>query len=115
MLYVSIIAFALAAVFGLTILLKWAGNSDAPRLVVYSHGLLAATGLVLLLIAALNNKDHAPVVSIVLFLIAALAGFYMFFKDVVKKKRSLMIGIVHAVVAVTGFVLLLLFVFDSSK
>lgn len=111
MLYVSIIAFALAAVFGVTILLKWAGNSDAPRVVVYSHGLLAATGLILLLIAALNNKDNAPVVSIVLFLIAAIAGFYMFFTDLVKKKRSLITGVVHGIVAVIGFVLLLLFVF----
>ena len=115
MMYVSLAAFALAAIFGLTILIKWFGQSDAPRAVVYTHGILAATGLVLLLIEALKDRAHAPMISIVLFVIAAVAGFYMFFRDIIKRKRTLYLAFVHAVVAVAGFVALLFFVFDSAK
>ena len=115
MMYVSIAAFALAAIFGLTILLKWFGNSDAPRAVIYTHGILAATGLVLLLVAAIKDQAHAPMISIVLFTIAAVAGFYMFFRDIIKKKRTLFLAFIHGVVAVAGFITLLFFVFGNTK
>jgi hypothetical protein len=115
MIYLSITAFALAAIFGLTILIRWFGNTDAPRAVIYSHGILAATGLVLLLIVALKDSSHAPVISILLFTIAALAGFYMFFRDIVKKKRTLFLAFIHGIVAVTAFVILLVFVLGGAK
>ena len=107
---IAIIAFALAAVMGLIMLKNWLTNKDAPRGVMYTHGVFAATGLVLLIIGAVNDKAHAPVLSIVLFLIAALAGFFMFFRDVFKHKRTPVVAIIHAIVAVTAFVILLFLV-----
>ncbi len=112
MIYAAIALFAVAAVFGLTILIKWLNQKEAPRGVVYSHGAAAATALVLLIVYAVQNPERFPKVSIILFVIAALGGFYLFYMDMVKKKRPTGIAFVHALLAVSGFVMLLLFAFD---
>jgi hypothetical protein len=111
MIYVTIALFALAAVLGLSILLKWLAKKDASRAVVYSHGLAAATALVLLIIYAIQNPDNFPKVSIILFVLAALGGFYMFYNDLNKKNSPIAVAFVHGLLAVGGFVALLLFVF----
>ena len=111
MLYLAIALFAVAAVLGLTILVKWLTPKNAPRGVVYSHGLVAATALVLLAVFALQHPDHFPKVSLILFVIAALGGFYLFFQDTIKKSNPVAIALVHALLAVSGFVALLLFAF----
>jgi hypothetical protein len=111
MMYLTIGLFALAAVLGLTILINWLTNKEVSRGVVYSHGIAAAVALVLLVVYALQNPDNFPTVSLVLFVIAALGGFYMFFNDLKKKNSPMGIAIVHALLAVGGFVMLLLFVF----
>ena len=48
MLYASIALFFLAATFGATILITWLNKKNAPKLVVYTHGLLAVSGLLAL-------------------------------------------------------------------
>lgn len=111
MIYLAIALFAVSAVFGLTILIKWLTNKDASRSIVYSHGIAAATALVLLIVYAIQHPDNFPKISIVLFVISALAGFYMFFRDMNKKTNPLAIAFTHALVAISGFVALLYFVF----
>lgn len=111
MIYLSIALFALAAVLGLTILTKWLSKKNAPRAVVYSHGLVAATALVLLVVYALQNPDNFPKASIILFVLTALGGLYMFFNDLKNKTVPKAIPFVHALLAVSGLVALLLFVF----
>ena len=111
MLYLAIALFAVAAVLGLTILVKWLTHKNAPRGVVYSHGLVAATALVLLAIFSLQHPDNFPKVSLILFVIAALGGFYLFYQDAIKKSNPVAIALVHALLAVSGFVTLLLFAF----
>ncbi|MDB5228049.1 MAG: hypothetical protein JWN78_2242 [Bacteroidota bacterium] len=111
MIYAAIGLFALAALLGLTILIKWLSKSDASNAVKYAHGLAAATALVLLVIYSAKNQDHFPKISIILFVIAALGGFYMFIRDMSTKYRSIGIAAIHALLAVSGFVALLLFAF----
>ncbi len=111
MIYLSVALFALAAVFGVTVLVKWLTKKNAPRAVVYSHGIAAALALVLLIVYALQNPAHFPKASLILFVLAALGGFYMFFNDLQKKAPKLPIAFIHALLAVAGFVALLLFVF----
>ena len=111
MIYVSILSFALAAVLGLGILIKWLTKKDASKTVVYSHGIVAAAALVLLVIYAVQNPADFPKTSLILFVIAALGGFYMFFRDLQQKASPMFIAFVHALLAVSGFVALLLFVF----
>ena|SRR5690242_4026866 len=111
MLYLIIILFALAAVLGLTMLIRWLTSRNASRAVIYSHGIAAATALVLLVIYALQNKDHFPQVSLILFILAAIGGFYLFANDIGKGKHPVAVAVIHALLAVGGFVALLLFVF----
>jgi hypothetical protein len=111
MLYLNMALFALAAVLGVTILYTWVTKKDTPRAVVYSHGIAAATALVLLVVYALQNPENYPKVSIILFVIAASGGFYMFINDMAKRPNSLFIALFHALLAVSGFLTLLFFAF----
>ena len=110
MIYFAIALFAISAVLGLVILIKWLTKQDAPRAVVYLHGVGAAIALAVLIVYALQNPDDFPKVSIILFVVAALGGFYMFARDLQKKESHLAIAFTHALLAVGGFLALLFFV-----
>jgi hypothetical protein len=111
MIYTAIALLALAAVLGLIILLNWISKKDAPRGVVYSHGIVAATALSILMAYVFMHPDKFPIVTLVLLVASALVGFYMFFNDLKKKVTPLAVALVHALVAVSGFVALLFFAF----
>src|SRR5690554_6885077 len=106
MIYTSIALFALTAVLGLSILIKWLTNKEASRTVIYSHGIFAVIALLLLVVYAVQNPDNFPKVSIILFVLAAIGGLYMFVLDLKKKASPLAITFIHALVAVGGFVTL---------
>lgn len=112
MLTATIIIFAIAAVLGLTVAVAIITKKPStPKPAVYAHGLLAATGLVLLIFYTMNNTGNSPRISLILFVIAAVGGFILFFNDVKKKPGPVGLVVVHALVAVTAFVLLLIFAF----
>lgn len=111
MLYLAIALFALTAVLGLTILIKWLTKKEASQAVIYSHGAVGAVGLVLLIVYALQNSANFPKASITLFVVGAVAGFYMFFGDLKKKPHPVVLACIHALVGVCGFLALLFFVF----
>jgi len=111
MVYLPIALFAIAAVLGVTILIKWLQDQEAPKAIVYSHGGVAAVALVLLILYSVQNPDKFPMLSLILLVVAALGGFALFFTELLAKKRLVPVGIVHALLAVGGFVTLLLFVF----
>lgn len=110
MLYAIIVLFALAAIAGLVILKNWLTNQNTSRALVYSHGLLAAVALVLLLIYYINNSVKSLEISLILFVLAALIGFYLFFRDLKGKMSSNWIAFIHALVAVVGFAFLILMI-----
>lgn len=107
--YVAIVLFAIAAIVGLTILIKWLGKKEVSRTVVYTHGAFAAVALVLLVVYALQNPGNYPQLALILFIIAALGGFYMFFRDLQSKMSPYSVAFLHALLAVAGFVSLLVF------
>lgn len=111
MIYTSILLFALSAVLGLAILIKWLTKKDASRAVIFSHGIVAVIALVLLIVYAMQHPDNFPKASIALFAIAAVAGLYMFIRDMKQKTSPMALAFVHALVAVGAFVILLLFAF----
>jgi hypothetical protein len=111
MLYITIALFALAAIVGIIILKNWLTSSETSRTVVYLHGILAAAGLILLIVFAVQNPGNYPRVSIILFVIGALGGFYMFAEDLKKRFSPMWLAVVHALLGVAGFLLLLFFVF----
>lgn len=111
MIYLAIALFALSAILGFIILIKWLTGKNASWGVIYSHGIVAAVALILLVIYAIRNPAHFPKASIILFVIAALGGFYMFFNDIRQKPSPMAVAFIHALLAVGGFVMLLTFVF----
>ncbi len=110
MIYLAIGLFALSAVLGLMILIKWLTKKNASKGVIYSHGIAAAAALVLLVVYAIQNPGNFPKVSLILFVVAALGGFYMFFNDMRNKPSPMAVAFIHALLAVGGFVMLLGFV-----
>jgi hypothetical protein len=110
MVYAIIVLFAVAAVIGVVILKNWLTNQTTTRATVYSHGVFAALGLVLLLVYYFQNGVKSLQTSIVLFLVAAIAGFYMFFRDIKGKMSPTWLAVVHGLVAVAAFVIIVLMV-----
>jgi NAD/NADP transhydrogenase beta subunit len=111
MLYATIVLFALAAVVGFIILKNWLTSADTSRTTVYLHGVFAALALVLLVVYAFQNPANYPKASIILFVIGALLGFYMFAEDLRKKFSPTWLAVVHALFGVAGLLVLLFFVF----
>lgn len=108
MLYFTIALFALAAVMGIIILKNWLTSANTTRTVIYSHGIFAAAGLVLLLVYFLDNPANNIKTSLIIFAIAAIGGFYMFFRDLKGKMSPVWLAVVHGLLAVTAFVILIL-------
>jgi hypothetical protein len=111
LMYITIILFALAAVLGVTILVKWLTKKEVSKTVIYSHGVFAALGLAVLIVFAIQNGNNYPQVGLILLIVAAIGGFYMFFRDLQHKMSPYSIAFVHALLAVAGFVALLLYTF----
>ena len=111
MLYFTIVLFALAAIVGFIILKNWLTSAETSRTTVYLHGIFAAVALILLIVYAFENPGNYPRVSLILFVVGALIGFYMFAEDLRKKFSPTWLAIVHALFGVGGFLMLLFFVF----
>ena len=111
MLYATILFFALAAVVGFIILKNWLTSAETSRTTVYLHGIFAALALILLIVYACQNPSNYPKASIILFVIGALMGFYMFAEDLRKKFSPTWLAVIHALFGVSGFLVLLFFVF----
>jgi hypothetical protein len=107
MLTTAIIVFAIAAVFGLVLLTTLLCSRETPKPVVYLHGLIAAVGLVLLIVYSMNPDSKSVALSLTLFIIAAIGGFILFGRDLTKKPGPKWLALVHALVAVTSFLILL--------
>src|SRR5215217_2110328 len=103
MLYLTLGLFALAAIIGLIILKNWLTSANTSRTVVYAHGAFAAIALVLLLVQAIRNPAGNLRTSLMLFIIAAIGGFYMFFQDIKGKFSPTWLAVVHALIAIGGF------------
>lgn len=102
--------FSLAAILGMILLAFVLRNKNTPKACLFTHGLMAATGLLLLVIYAFKSSPR-PIESIVLFLIAATGGFVLGIRDLTNRKVPKWLAIGHGLTALTGFVFLLIFAF----
>jgi hypothetical protein len=112
MLYTIIAFFALTAVLGMILLSFVLQGKETPKAVVFTHGPLAVIGLVLLIIYALDQSP-GPMESIILFVIAALGGLVMVWKDLTRQVVPKWLAVFHGLLAVTGFVFLLIHAFQK--
>jgi hypothetical protein len=108
MLNYALIAFGIAAVGGLVLAASVLRNKFAPWALSVVHALLGATGLVLLISILLQGSaPQQLLVGFVLLLVAALGGFFLAAFHLRKKIAPKAVVVVHAVVAVAGFLALL--------
>jgi len=108
MIVTSIALFLVAALFGLYMAARIFGGNLPPWIAVILHGVLAASGLLVLLYVLFTGlQTMAVVVGAVLLVIAALGGFFMFSFQLRKLPPPKAIVVVHAIAAVLGVVCLL--------
>ena len=109
MLVVAVVLFALAALGGIILATMHLKKNDAPIPLALIHGLAAAVGLVLLIIAVTQMPSTGLAgVALVIFLIAALGGFVLFAMHLMRKPLPRGLIFVHGLAAVVAFVLLLI-------
>jgi hypothetical protein len=124
MLTLSAILFAIAALGGITLAVlhfRARGKTPPPTSLAMLHGTLAAVALIFLIIGIAATADgfsagvsSLAVLSLLLFVLAALGGAYMFFgKHLRGKPLPSPVVVIHGLAAGTGFVLLLVYLFAA--
>ena len=108
---VVLILFALAAVGGIVLALQRFTGKTLPSLpLAIAHGIVAAAGLVALIAFIASGPGRNTVdVALGFLVVAALGGLFLFFGYHLRKRAlAIPIVVIHALVAVTGFVVLLI-------
>lgn len=104
----AVIILAITAVGGLLMATKVLSGKQAPWFLSIIHALLGATALILLSIAAVDSDWPGRLsASLALLVIAALGGFYLASHHLRGSMPAKGIVLIHAGVAVTGFLSLL--------
>ncbi|HEU4389158.1 MAG TPA: hypothetical protein VFV34_15255 [Blastocatellia bacterium] len=112
----AVILFAIAAVGGVVMaIIRFSGKSLPPIGLALLHGVVAAAGLVALIITVVS-RTASTTASYALggFVVAALGGFFLFSFHLRKQALPITIMIIHALVAVVSFVILLLATFAAG-
>jgi len=106
---IALVLFALAAVGGLVMATQRFRGAERPALgLALVHGAAAAAGLIALIVAVTGGSVPSLArTALIVFLVAALGGFFLFAQHLQKRALPIPVMVIHALVAVTGFVLLL--------
>ena len=105
---IALVLFALAALGGLYMaVVRFRGAERPPTAVALVHGAAAAAGLVALIAAVVGGAPEAAKTALVVLVIAALGGFFLFAQHMQKRALPIPVMVVHALVAVIGFIILL--------
>jgi hypothetical protein len=106
MLTYSVVAFAVAALGGLILASSVLRGALAPWGLSLLHAGLGALGLVLVLIAVMQGASNPVRVALLILVIAALGGFYLASFHLRQEIPPKGVVVIHALAAVTGFLLL---------
>jgi len=106
--YAAITIFGMAAILGIYLLSLVLRDRQTHKAAAIIHGLFAVTGLILLITYCKGN-EQSPLVSIVVFAIAAMGGLILAYKDMTGKKIPKWLGVAHGLTAVIGFSFLIFF------
>jgi hypothetical protein len=108
MLQWAVLIFAIGALGGLVLASHVLRGRLAPWPVSLLHAALGATGLVLTLLVVLGGNDvpHNTPLALIVLLVAALGGFFLASYHLRKVPGPRTVVLIHAGVAVIGFVLL---------
>lgn len=109
MLQTAVVIFAIAALGGLVLANSVLRGRLAPWALSLLHAALGATGLVLTALVLFGNGGSAPPttgLALLLLAIAALGGFFLASYHLRQQPGPRPVVLIHAGVAVAGFVLL---------
>lgn len=108
MLNYALISLAIAASGGLVLASNVLRDRFAPWALSVVHALFGATGLVLLIVLLLQGSaPQQLLIGFVLLLVAALGGFFLASFHIRRKLPPKPVVVIHAGVAVAGFLTLL--------
>lgn len=107
MLILILVLFGIAAGLGLVVAAALFKKAPTSKGVALTHGLFAAGGLMLLVVALLKQPHALLGWAVGLLVAAALGGVVLFANDVRRKPGPLGLVVVHACVAVVAVVLVL--------
>lgn len=108
MLNYALLVFAVGAIGGLVLAASVLRGKLAPWALSLVHALLGAAGLVLLIVILMQGSAPQQVlVGFALLLVAALGGFFLASFHLRKKIPPKAVVVVHAGVALAGFLTLL--------
>ena len=110
MLFLAIGLFIVAAALGLIVLTAILSNKPTPKPIVFLHGGVAVIALLLVIYFIVQNHGTGPIISVVLFAIAALGGLTLFTIDMSKKPIPKWLAIVHPTIAVISLITLIYYV-----
>ncbi len=109
------VLFALGALGGLFMAVRVFMNLSIPAVVAVLHGVFGAGGLVLLLGAVVSGAGRGTACAALgVLVIAALGGFYLLSFHLRDKPHPRAVIVVHALVAVAGFLTLLAAIFQGG-
>jgi hypothetical protein len=109
------ILFALGALGGLYMAFLSFKGKPLPVAIAVLHGLFGATGLVLLIVGVLAGLGAGTAkLALIILLVAALGGFYLLSFHIKKQQHPRAVIVIHALVAVIGFLTLLTAIWQSQ-
>jgi hypothetical protein len=113
MLIAAIVLFLIGGIFGLVNLIAILQDKPTMPLTVLMHGIFVFIPLLMVITyAATGHGSTLFYVSLGFFIAAALGGFTLLAYDLQKKPIPKAIAIVHPMIAVTGLILLIIFVVE---
>lgn len=92
MLSIIMTLFSLAAILGVMLIFYVLTDKQLPKGVVFIHGFIATLALLLLMIFTFFPYPVSPLLSMILFIMAALGGFLFVYRDIYGKSMPKMAG-----------------------
>ena len=105
--YASIAIFGITAIIGLYLLSFVLRNRETSKPIAMIHGFFAFTGFVILVLYCYLYPP-GPIESLIVFIIAAIGGGILFYKDI-NGNLPKSLAIIHGLLAITGLILLIVF------
>ena len=105
----AVLLIALGAAVGLYMAFQHFRGRTPPRgIVAATHGLLAVTGVIVLLVATRESGMRGiGLWALCLFAVAALGGLYLATQHMDQKRLSSPVIVIHALVALVAFLMTL--------
>src|SRR5262249_50979240 len=109
------VLFALGALGGLFMAVLAFQGKRLPGPVAALAGLLGASRLVLLIVGVMAGMGGGTArIALIILLAAALGGFYLLSFHIKKQKHPKAVIVIHALVAVTGFLTLVTAILQAT-